>query len=59
MRTMLVAFTLAAALLAQAASADTLGRIKSSKSINVAYSPDSLPFSFNGPNNAPSGACSR
>lgn len=46
MRTMLVAFTLAAALLAQAVSADTLGRIKSSKSINVAYSPDSLPFSF-------------
>jgi glutamate/aspartate transport system substrate-binding protein len=46
MRTMLVAFTLAAALAAQAVSADTLGRIKSSKSINVAYSPESLPFSF-------------
>ena len=55
MRTMLVAFTLAAALLAQAASADTLGRIKSSKSINVAYSPDSLPFSFSEEKGDPKG----
>jgi len=37
---------LAALALAAPAFADTLGRIKSSKAINVAYSPDSLPFSF-------------
>ena len=28
------------------ANADTLGRIKAAKAINVAYSPDSIPFSF-------------
>jgi ABC-type amino acid transport substrate-binding protein len=55
MRTMLVAFTLGAALLAQAVSADTLGRIKSSKSINVAYSPESLPFSFSEDKGEPKG----
>ncbi len=31
---------------AQASAADTLARIKSAKSLTVAYSPDSLPFSF-------------
>jgi ABC-type amino acid transport substrate-binding protein len=35
----------AAAALAENAP-DTLGRIKSAKAINVAYSPDSIPFSF-------------
>lgn len=29
-----------------AVAADTLGRIKAARSINVAYSPDSIPFSF-------------
>jgi glutamate/aspartate transport system substrate-binding protein len=33
----------------------TLGKIKAAKAINVAYSPDSLPFSFAGPNNEPVG----
>jgi len=42
----LVALLLAAAALSHAAHAQTLGRIKSSGAINVAYSPDSLPFSF-------------
>lgn len=39
---------------AQAGSA-TLARIKSAKLINVAYSPDSLPFSFVGDNKEPAG----
>ena len=34
---------------------NTLGKIKSAKAINVAYSPESLPFSFNGTNNEPAG----
>jgi glutamate/aspartate transport system substrate-binding protein len=34
---------------------DTLGKIKSSKVVNVAYSPDSLPWSMNGPNGEPAG----
>ena len=34
---------------------NTLGKIKAAKAINVAYSPESLPFSFNGPNNEPAG----
>jgi glutamate/aspartate transport system substrate-binding protein len=33
----------------------TLGKIKAAKAINVAYSSDSLPFSFAGPNNEPAG----
>ena len=32
-----------------------LGRIKAAKAINVAYSADSLPFSFKGPDNQPAG----
>jgi glutamate/aspartate transport system substrate-binding protein len=36
-------------------SPGTLGKVKAAKAINVAYSPDSLPFSFNGPNNEPAG----
>jgi ABC-type amino acid transport substrate-binding protein len=35
--------------------AGALGRIKASGAINVAYSPDSLPFSFTGTDNAPAG----
>jgi glutamate/aspartate transport system substrate-binding protein len=34
---------------------NTLGKIKSAKAINVAYSPESLPFSFTGANNEPAG----
>ena len=33
----------------------TLGKIKAAKVINVAYSPDSMPFSFAGPNGVPVG----
>jgi ABC-type amino acid transport substrate-binding protein len=42
----LFAVLLAAAVASPAAQAQTLDRIKSSGAINVAYSPDSLPFSF-------------
>ncbi|MCV2353347.1 amino acid ABC transporter substrate-binding protein [Paucibacter sp. B2R-40] len=34
---------------------NTLGKIKAAKTINVAYSADSLPFSFTGPDKAPLG----
>jgi glutamate/aspartate transport system substrate-binding protein len=34
---------------------DTLARIKAAKAINVAYSPDSLPFSITAPNGEASG----
>jgi glutamate/aspartate transport system substrate-binding protein len=34
---------------------NTLGKIRAAKAINVAYSPESLPFSFAGPNNEPAG----
>jgi ABC-type amino acid transport substrate-binding protein len=54
----LVAFVIAAVFAGAAAaqtSPDTLGRIKAAKAINVGYSPDSLPFSFTGPNNTPTG----
>ena len=34
---------------------NTLGKIKAAKAINVAYSADSLAFSFAGPNNEPAG----
>jgi ABC-type amino acid transport substrate-binding protein len=35
--------------------ASALGRIKAGGAINIAYSPDSLPFSFTGKDNAPAG----
>jgi len=41
-----VVLLLAASTFAGAAFADALARIKSANAINVAYSPDSLPFSF-------------
>jgi glutamate/aspartate transport system substrate-binding protein len=48
-----------ASLLAGGAAAQTtsgtLGKIKAAKAINVAFSGDSLPFSFVGPNNEPAG----
>ena len=56
---LLVAFFVAAALIVGVAAAqtspNTLAKIKSAKAINVAYSPDSLPFSFAGPNNEAAG----
>jgi ABC-type amino acid transport substrate-binding protein len=56
---LLVALLAATALLAGAAAAqsspNTLARIKTAKSINVAYSTDSLPFSFTGSGNEATG----
>lgn len=40
---------------AVAQSVDTLGRIKAAHAVNVAYSPDSLPFSLAGTNGEPAG----
>lgn len=40
---------------ASAQSVDTLGRIKAAHAVNVAYSPDSLPFSLAGTNGEPAG----
>jgi ABC-type amino acid transport substrate-binding protein len=57
-KSVLVALLVAASLVAggaQAQSPNTLGKIKAAKAINVAFSPDSLPFSFVGPNNEPAG----
>ncbi len=55
----LVALFVAVGLVAGAASAqtstDALAKIRSTKAINVAYSPESLPFSFPGPGNEPVG----
>jgi ABC-type amino acid transport substrate-binding protein len=55
----LVALIVAAGLAAGGATAqtgpNTLGKIKVAKAINVAYSADSLPFSFAGPNSEPAG----
>ena len=55
----LVALIVAAGLAAGSATAqtgpNTLGKIKAAKAINIAYSADSLPFSFAGPNNEPAG----
>jgi ABC-type amino acid transport substrate-binding protein len=55
----LVALIVAASLAAAGAMAqtgpNTLGKIKAAQAINVAYSADSLPFSFAGPNSEPAG----
>ena len=55
----LVALIVAASLVAAGAMAqtgpNTLGKIKAAKAINVAYSADSLPFSFASPNSEPAG----
>ncbi len=54
--TILLAAMLAAAGSAQAQTGpNTLGKIKAAKAINVAFSGDSLPFSFIGPDNQPAG----
>lgn len=55
MHKLLAALTFGAALLSHDALADTLARIKSAKAINVAYSPESLPFSFSEGNGEPRG----
>jgi polar amino acid transport system substrate-binding protein/glutamate/aspartate transport system substrate-binding protein len=51
----LVATTFAAVEASAQSAPNTLAKIKSAKAINVAYSTDSLPFSFAGPNGEPSG----
>ena len=53
--TLMVVAGLVAGSAAAQTSANTLGKIKSAKAINVAYSPESLPFSFAGANNEPAG----
>jgi ABC-type amino acid transport substrate-binding protein len=40
---------------ASAQGSPTLAKVKAAKAINVAFSPDSPPFSMNGPNNEPVG----
>ena len=63
MKSVLIGYIAAAALIAGGASAQapsspsspTLSRIKAAKAINVAFSGDSLPFSFVGPDNQPAG----
>ena len=59
MKSTLIAFVLACFALASPAHAqgapDTLGKIKASKAITVAFSTDSLPFSFVGDSNKPAG----
>jgi glutamate/aspartate transport system substrate-binding protein len=52
---LLVATSLVAGGVAAQSAPNTLAKIKSAKAINVAYSADSLPFSFAGPNNEPAG----
>ena len=59
MKNLLFGLLVAAAMVAGNATAqpvpNTLGKIKAAKAINVAFSGDSLPFSFVGPNNEPAG----
>ncbi len=58
MKNTFLAIFIAAGLIAGGAMAQTpgtLGKIKAAKAINVAFSGDSLPFSFVGPNNQPAG----
>ena len=59
MKSTLIAFVLACFALAGPAYAqgtpDTLGKIKTSKAITIAFSTDSLPFSFVGDSNKPAG----
>ena len=57
-KSILVGIFVAAGLIAGGAAAQTtgtLGKIKAAKAITVAFSGDSLPFSFVGPNNEPAG----
>jgi ABC-type amino acid transport substrate-binding protein len=52
---LLVAACLANAGVMAQTGPNTLGKIKAAKAINVAFSADSLPFSFAGPNSEPAG----
>jgi ABC-type amino acid transport substrate-binding protein len=52
---LLVAASLIGGMATAQAEPGTLGKIKAAKAINVAYSADSLPFSFASPNNEPVG----
>ncbi|MBL0168539.1 MAG: amino acid ABC transporter substrate-binding protein [Propionivibrio sp.] len=52
---LIVASTLTGGMAMAQTGSGTLGKIKAAKVINVAYSPDSLPFSFAGPNKEPAG----
>ena len=52
---LIVAFTAIGGAATAQTGSPTLGKIKAAKTINVAYSADSLPFSFAGPNNEPAG----
>jgi ABC-type amino acid transport substrate-binding protein len=52
---LLVAASLIGGTVTAQADPGTLAKIKTAKAINVAYSADSLPFSFAGPNNEPVG----
>ncbi len=58
-KSLLLGLFVAASLVAGPATAqvapNTLGKIKAAKAINVAFSTDSLPFSFVGPDNQPAG----
>jgi ABC-type amino acid transport substrate-binding protein len=58
-KNLLIGLLVAATMVAGTATAqtvpNTLGKIKAAKAINVAFSGDSLPFSFVGPNNEPAG----
>jgi len=58
-KNLLFALFVAATMVAGTATAqpapNTLGKIKAAQAINVAFSGDSLPFSFVGPNNEPAG----
>ena len=60
MKSVVIGYIAAAALIAsgahaQAPASPTLAKIKAAKAINVAFSGDSLPFSFVGPDNQPAG----
>jgi glutamate/aspartate transport system substrate-binding protein len=59
LKSLYVTLIVAAGLVAGGAAAqtgpNTLGKIKSVKAINVAFSPESLPFSFTGANKEPAG----
>lgn len=56
-KTLIAGLVLLAAAVAPASAqtSATLAKVKAAKAINVAYSPDSPPFSMNGPNNEPVG----
>jgi glutamate/aspartate transport system substrate-binding protein len=56
-KSLIAALVLLAVVIAPASAqgSPTLAKVKAAKAINVAFSPDSPPFSMNGPNNEPVG----